>query len=59
MKLIEKQLQLTGSLTVGRPPTPARDILDGVLWILRTGARRKDPPREFAPYQTCHRRYQK
>lgn len=41
----------------GRPPRDARQVLEGVLWVLRTGARWKDLPREFPPYQTCHRRF--
>ena len=66
MKLTEKQWLLVASLfepaprdcAVGRPSTPARDVLNGVLWILRTGARWKDLPRDYPPYQTCHRRFQ-
>ncbi len=42
----------------GRPRTANRQVLDGVLWILKTGARWKDLPREFPSYQTCHRRFQ-
>jgi transposase len=36
----------------------ARTTLDGVLWILRTGAPWKDLPRRYGAYQTCHRRFQ-
>lgn len=32
--------------------------LDGVLWILRTGAPWQDLPPRYGPYQTCHRRFQ-
>lgn len=42
----------------GRPATPARDVLNGVLWVLKTGARWKDLPAQYPPYQTCHRRFQ-
>lgn len=42
----------------GRPRRDARQVLDGILWILRTGARWQDLPREYPPYQTCHRRFQ-
>jgi transposase len=42
----------------GRPWRDPRDILDAVLWILRTGAPWKDLPERYPPYQTCHRRYQ-
>ncbi len=44
--------------TRGRPPRPAREVLNGVLWILRSGARWQDLPERFPPYQTCHRRFQ-
>lgn len=43
----------------GRPWRKAREIVDGVLWILRTGAPWKDLPRRYPPYQTCHRRFMK
>lgn len=42
----------------GRPWQDDRDIFNGILWILRTGAPWKDLPRRFPPYQTCHRRFQ-
>lgn len=42
----------------GRPWIESRSILDGILWILRSGARWKDMPSELPPYQTCHRRFQ-
>jgi len=45
--------------TNGRRWTPARSVLEGILWILKTGARWKDLPKSFPPYQTCHRRFQK
>jgi len=44
--------------TRGRPRRPDREILNGVLWILRSGARWCDLPDRFPPYQTCHRRFQ-
>jgi len=44
--------------TRGRPPRDAREVLNGVLWILRSGARWCDLPDRFPPYQTCHRRFQ-
>lgn len=42
----------------GRPARSNKEVLMGVLWILRTGAPWKDLPRRYPPYQTCHRRYQ-
>ncbi len=42
----------------GRPWRDTREVMDGVLWILRSGARWQDLPERFPPYQTCHRRFQ-
>ena len=42
----------------GRPARDKRQVLEGVLWILRTGAPWKDLPARFPPHQTCHRRFQ-
>ena len=42
----------------GRPRVPDRPIINGILWVLRTGARWCDMPERFPPYQTCHRRFQ-
>lgn len=42
----------------GRPWRDNHEVLNGILWILRSGARWKDLPERFPPYQTCHRRFQ-
>ena len=42
----------------GRPWQASRDVLNGILWILKTGARWQDLPGRYPPYQTCHRRFQ-
>jgi transposase len=42
----------------GRPWRDARDVLNGILWILRTGAQWKDLPARYPPYQMCHRHLQ-
>lgn len=42
----------------GRPWRDSREVMNGILWILRSGARWKDLPDRFPPYQTCHRRFQ-
>jgi transposase len=44
--------------TRGRPRRTEREVLNGVLWILRSGARWQDLPERFPSYQTCHRRFQ-
>ena len=43
----------------GRPWRQAREVLDGVLWVLRTGAPWRNLPECYPPYQTCHRRFQR
>ena len=42
----------------GRPWRDPRDVLNGILWILKTGAPWHDLPHRYPPDQTCHRRYQ-
>src|SRR4029077_15069995 len=42
----------------GRPWQDTRAVLNGVFWVLRTGAPWHDLPRRYPPYQTCHRRFQ-
>ena len=44
--------------TSGRPPEDNRAILNGVLWILRTGAPWADLPNRYPSKSTCHRRFQ-
>lgn len=42
----------------GRPRGDDRKLLNGQLWILRTGAQWEDLPERYGSYQTCHRRFQ-
>ena len=42
----------------GRPWQDTRAVLDGVLWVLGTGAQWRELPKKYPPYQTCHRRFQ-
>ena len=42
----------------GRPWRSTREVLNGILWVLRTGAPWKDLPERYPSYQTCHRRFQ-
>jgi transposase len=67
MELTDVQWELLKSLVEpktppkrrGRPWRDTRRVLEGVLWILRTGAQWSEMPNKFPPYQTCHRRFQR
>ncbi len=67
MKLTDEQWQILEPLIPKRyrredgrgcPPMEPRDVLNGILWILKTGARWQDLPKEYPSYQTCHRWHQ-
>lgn len=40
----------------GRPPADDRECLEGILWLLRTGARWRDIPVDLPSGSTCWRR---
>jgi transposase len=42
----------------GRPWSDSRTVLNGVLWVLRTGAQWKDLPPRYGSKSTVHRRFQ-
>ena len=44
--------------TIGRPAVSFRKVLDGILYVLRTGCQWKMLPKEFGSCSTCHRRFQ-
>jgi len=44
--------------TVGRPIVKYRKVLDGILYVLRTGCQWKMLPSEYGSGSTCHRRFQ-
>ena len=66
MDLTESQWQVLRPLLTpkrrpdgrGRPWCDARAVVNGILWVLRTGAPWHDLPDRYPPYQTCHRRFQ-
>jgi transposase len=43
---------------IGRPIVPYRKVMDGILYILRTGCQWKMLPSEYGSGSTCHRRFQ-
>lgn len=44
--------------TIGRPIVPFRKVLDGILYVLRTGCQWKMLPKEYGSGSTRHRRFQ-
>jgi transposase len=44
--------------TVGRPIIPFRKVMDGIVYVLRTGCQWKMLPKEYGSGSTCHRRFQ-
>lgn len=63
MRLTNAQWTLIAPLVIprrrndgrGRPPQNLRPVVEGILWVLRTGARWRDMPKEYPPHQTCWR----
>jgi len=43
--------------TTGRKPRDPRQMLNGILWILRTGAPWRDLPEPFGPWQSVYDYY--
>lgn len=41
----------------GRPPSDTRMVLNGMLWIMRTGAPWRDVPEWFGPWETVYDRF--
>ena len=40
--------------TTGRPPRGRRQMLNGILWLLRTGAPWRDLPERYGPWRTVY-----
>lgn len=53
-ELIEPLIPLSAART-GRPAKDRRLMLDGIFWILATGAPWRDLPERFGPFQSVHR----
>lgn len=55
--LIEDLFPDKGPGTPGRPRRPARELLNGILWVLRTGAPWRDLPERYGPWQSVYHRF--
>src|SRR3954463_15029081 len=42
---------------MGRPPADSREMLDGIMWWLRTGAPWRDLPERYGPWKTVYDRF--
>jgi transposase len=56
-RLTDAQWDLIGGLfppaaKTGRPPVERRQVVDGIMWILRTGSAWRDLPAELGKWQT-------
>src|SRR2546430_6424069 len=64
-QLTDEQWNLVQSLlpkrraTTGRPPSDPRLMLNGIFWILGTGAPWRDLPERFGPWQTVYDHFRK
>ena len=43
--------------TPGRPPKPTRPIINGIVWIARSGAPWRDMPERYGPWETVYTRF--
>jgi transposase len=50
-------LYLPAQKKMGRPPHDHRQIISGILWILRTGAPWRDLPECYGPWETVYSRF--
>ena len=57
-EVIEPLLPELPSGDRGRPWRSNREVLDGILWVLKTGSPWRFLPEKYPSYQTCHRRFQ-
>ena len=43
--------------TPGRPPNPHRPIVNGIIWIARSGAPWRDMPERYGSWETAYTRF--
>ena len=43
--------------TPGRPPNPHRPIVNGIVWIARSGAPWRDMPERYGSWETAYTRF--
>jgi transposase len=60
--LSQQEWELLAPLLPGRHPKGGRwrshrQVLNGILWRVRTGAPWRDVPERYGPWKTCYERY--
>lgn len=50
---------LPRSVGAGRPWSNLRQVIDGILWVLATGAPWRDLPERFGPWKTVYERFRR
>ena len=43
---------------IGRPPLDHRAVLEGILWVARTGSSWREMPKEYGKWETAYRRHE-
>lgn len=43
----------------GVPPVDDQRVLNGIFWVLRSGAPWRDMPERYCPYTTCYNRFRR
>ncbi len=56
-EIIAPYLKIKRNDPRGRPSKDSRQMLNGSLWILKTGAPWRDLPAEYGPWQTVYKRF--
>jgi len=56
-QLIQHLLPRKEVVAVGRPPQSMREVLNAIMWKIRTGAPWDQIPFEYPSHQTCYRYY--
>ena len=48
---------IPAAASTGRPQRPAREVFNGIFWILRSGSPWRDLPERYGPWQSVYHRF--
>ncbi|BEE18821.1 transposase [Aeromonas enteropelogenes] len=57
--LVDHYTQFPSRSLIGRPTRETRQVLDGILWILHTGAPWRDLPERFGPWNSVYNTFRR